>query len=155
MELLPFFKPADADSYFPKNKSIDSQLLVGRVWFTSKEQEPDLSNINIAILGVPEARYANANEGCHAAPDEIRKEFYKLFHWKNDVAILDLGNLILGKTVEDTYAILSDIIACLLEQKVIPIILGGSNDLAFANYQAYSKLEKVVNIVSVDSKFDL
>jgi hypothetical protein len=27
--------------------------------------------------------------------------------------------------------------------------------LAFANYQAYAKLEKVVNIVAVDSKFDL
>jgi arginase family enzyme len=71
------------------------------------------------------------------------------------VSILDLGNLIIGKTVEDTYAILSDILAYLLEQKVIPVILGGSNDLAFANYQAYTKLEKVVNIVSVDSKFDL
>jgi hypothetical protein len=33
--------------------------------------------------------------------------------------------------------------------------LGGSNDLALANYQAYKKLEKIVNIVAVDSKFDL
>jgi arginase family enzyme len=155
MELLPFFQPVDADSFFPHEKSIDSQLLVSHIWFISREQEPDLSNIDVAILGVPESRYSNRNEGCEAAPDEIRKEFYKLFYWKNEVAILDLGNLIIGKTVEDTYVALSDIIAYLLEKKVVPIILGGSNDLAFANYQAYSKLEKVVNIVSVDSKFDL
>jgi len=155
MELLPFFEPIIIDSYFPEGKSINSELLVSRVWFTNKEQEPDLSNIDIAILGVPEARYSINNEGCSASPDEIRKEFYKLFHWKNDVSILDLGNLIVGKTVEDTYAVLSDILSYLFEQKVIPIILGGSNDLAFANYQAYSKLEKVVNIVSVDSKLDL
>ena len=155
MELLPFFEPTIVDHYLPQGKSINSELLVSRVWFTSKEQEPDLSNIDIAILGVPEARYSANNEGCSTGPDEIRKEFYKLFRWKNDVSILDLGNLILGKTVEDTYAVLSDILAYLFEQKVVPIILGGSNDLAFANYQAYSKLEKVVNMVSVDSKFDL
>ncbi|MCL2289545.1 MAG: formimidoylglutamase [Bacteroidetes bacterium] len=155
MELLPFFEPIVVDNYFPQGKSINPELLVSRVWFVSKEQEPDLSNIDIAILGVSEARYSANNEGCSAAPDEIRKEFYKLFHWKNEVSILDLGNLILGKTVEDTYAILSDILAYLFEQKVIPVILGGSNDIAFANYQAYAKLEKVVNIVSVDSKFDL
>jgi len=155
MELLPFFTPAVAEQYFPNEKSINPHLLVSHVWFTSKDEEPDLSNIDIAILGVPEARYSFNNDGCKSAPDEIRKEFYKLFYWKNKVSILDLGNLIIGKTVEDTYVVLSDIVAFLLEQKVIPVILGGSNDLAFANYQAYTKLEKIVNIVSVDSKFDL
>jgi len=155
MNLLTFFNPVAVEQYFPSGMSIDPQLLVSRVWFTQKEFELDLSNIDIAILGVSEARYATHNEGTKSAPDEIRKEFYKLFYWKNEVSILDLGNLILGKTVEDTYAILSDVIAYLFEQKVIPVILGGSNDLVFANYQAYSKLEKVVNIVSVDSKFNL
>jgi len=155
MELLPFFESVDVNLYFPEGKSMNPHLLVSHIWFSSKDQEPDLSNIDIAILGVPEARYATLNEDSKYAPDEIRKEFYKLFYWKNDTSILDLGNLILGKTVEDTYAVLSDIIAYLLEQKTIPVILGGSNDLAFANYQAYTKLEKIVTIVSVDSKFDL
>jgi len=155
MELLPFLEPITVEQYLPNGKSINPHLLVSHVWFTSKEQEPDLSNIHIALLGVPEARYSNHNEGAKSAPDEIRKEFYKLFYWKNEASVLDLGNLIPGKTVEDTYSILSDILAYLLDQKVIPVILGGSNDLAFANYQAYTKLEKIVNIVSVDSKFDL
>ena len=155
MELLHFFEPIDVNLYFPEGKSVNPQLIVSQIWFSSKEDEPDLSNIDIAILGVPEARYSPNNEDAKAAPDEIRKEFYKLFYWKKEVAILDLGNLILGKTVEDTYAILADIIAYLLEHKVVPIILGGSNDLAFANYQAYQNMEKIVNIVSVDSKFDL
>ena len=45
--------------------------------------------------------------------------------------------------------------AYLIENKIIPIVLGGGNDLAFANYRAYEKLEQVVNIVAVDSRFDL
>jgi arginase family enzyme len=155
MDLLPFFDHILVDHYLPQGKSTNPQLLVSHIWFTSSDQEPDLSNIDIALLGVPEAGYSANNDGCQSAPDVIRKEFYKLFRWKNEVSILDLGNLKPGKTVEDTYTILSDILAYLLEQKVIPVILGGSNDLAFANYQAYAKMEKVVNIVSVDSKFDL
>jgi arginase family enzyme len=155
MELLPFFEPLDINLYFPEGKTINPQLLVSRIWLYSQENEPDLSNIDIAVLGVPEARYSSNNEDSKSAPDEIRKEFYKLFYWKNDVSVLDLGNLIPGKTVEDTYTILSDIIAYLLEQKILPIILGGSNDLVFANYLSYKKLEKIVNIVSVDSRFDL
>ena len=155
MELLPLFEPVNIDQFMHSDKGINPQLLLSHIWFTEKKQEPDLTNIDIAILGVPEARYSENNDGSSAAPDEIRKEFYKLFYWKNDISILDLGNLKIGKTVEDTYSILSDIIAYLIEQKVIPVILGGSNDLAFANYQAYAKLEKVVNIVAVDSKFDL
>jgi arginase family enzyme len=155
MELLPFFEPVNANLYFLEKESINPQLLVSRVWFSAKDVEPDLSNIDIAIVGVPESRYSAHNKESKSAPNEIRKEFYKLFYWSNDVSILDLGNLILGKTAEDTYTLLSDIIAYLLEQKVLPIILGGSNDLAFANYLAYNKLEKIVNIVSIDSRFDL
>ena len=155
MDILSFFDPVMVDQYLPQGKDVNLQLLVSHIWFTSKDQEPDLSNIDIAVLGVPEARYSVQNQDCESAPDEIRKEFYKLFRWKKEVSILDLGNLKLGQTVEDTYIILSDILAYLMEQKVVPIILGGSNDLAFANYQAYSKMEKVVNIVAVDSKFDL
>jgi len=155
MDLLPFFKPVDVNLYLSAKENINPHLVVSHVWFSSQDNEPDLSNIDIAILGVPEARYSTHNEDANSAPDEIRKEFYKLFYWKNDVSILDLGNLILGKTVEDTYAVLSDIVAYLIENKTVPVILGGSNDLAFANYQAYTKLEKIVNIVSVDSRFDL
>jgi len=155
MNLLPFFETVDIEQYLPNGKTINPDLLVSHVWFFDADRELDLTRIDIAILGVPEARYANHNEACNAAPDEIRKEFYKLFYWKNNVSVLDLGNLICGKTVEDTYAALSDILAFLLEQKIVPVILGGSNDLAFANYLAYKKLEKVVSIVSVDSKFDL
>jgi arginase family enzyme len=155
MDVRPYFEPVNADHFLPQGKNMDSQLLVSHVWFTGKDDELDLTNIDIAIIGVPEARYSSRNQDCDSAPNEIRKEFYKLYHWKNELSILDLGNLIPGKTVEDTYASLSDILVFLLEQKVIPIIVGGSNDLAFANYLAYSKMEKVVNIVSVDSKFDL
>ncbi len=36
----------------------------------------------------------------------------------------------------------------------MPIILGGSQDLTYAMYRGYDKLEQMVNLVSVDNQFD-
>lgn len=35
------------------------------------------------------------------------------------------------------------------------MILGGSQDLIYAQYRAYDKLDQMVNLVNIDSKFDL
>ena len=134
---------------------VSDQQLLSRVLFYNPEEPINIQEAQLAIIGVPEARNSYRNESCAMAPDEIRRQFYQLYRWKSDVRIVDLGNLVVGETVEDTYAVLADIIAYLLENSVLPIILGGSNDLAFANYRAYEKIEKVVNLVSVDSTFDL
>lgn len=155
MELYKYLKPVDLESLAFFGQQKDSQMLINQVWFTKENEEIDLSKIQIAIIGVPESRNSVNNSESSLAPDEIRKEFYKLYAWKKSINVLDLGNLIAGKTVNDTYEILSDIIAYLIEYNIITIILGGSNDLAYANYCAYKKMEQVVNIVSVDARFDL
>lgn len=155
MNIGIYFDPVDLESLDFFNGYEHPQRIINQLWYTNKDEEVSLDDVKLAILGVPEDRYVFKNEGTGFAPNEIRKEFYKLFHWKKQAKIIDLGNLKIGKTVEDTYEILSDVLAFLIENKVLPIILGGSNDLAFANYLAYEKLEHVVNIVAVDACFDL
>jgi arginase family enzyme len=155
MDLSLYFKAVDATLGGVERDIVSDQQLLSRVLFYNPEEPINIQEAQIAIIGVPEARNSYRNESCAMAPDEIRRQFYQLYRWKSDVRIVDLGNLVVGETVEDTYAVLADIIAYLLENSVLPIILGGSNDLAFANYRAYEKIEKVVNLVSVDSTFDL
>jgi formiminoglutamase len=155
MNIGIYFEPVDLEALDFFNGYDHPQRIINQIWYTNKNEEVSLEDVKLAIVGVPEDRYVFKNEGTAFAPNEIRKEFYKLFHWKKQVKILDLGNLKVGKTVEDTYEVLSDVLAYLIENKVVPIILGGSNDLAFANYLAYEKLEHVVNIVAVDACFDL
>jgi arginase family enzyme len=155
MDLSLYFKAVDATLGGVERDIVSDQQLLSRVLFYNPEEPINIQEAQLAIIGVPEARNSYRNESCAMAPDEIRRQFYQLYRWKSDVRIVDLGNLVVGETVEDTYAVLADIIAYLLENSVLPIILGGSNDLAFANYRAYEKIEKVVNLVSVDSTFDL
>lgn len=155
MDLSPFFEAVDFDCIGFSDSSYDSSQLISNVCFFDPEGSLNLEGVEFAVIGVPESRNAVNNHSCSMAPDEIRSQFYRLYCWENPVKIIDLGNLVLGETVDDTYQVLSDVISYLIDNHIIPIILGGGNDLAFANYRAYEKLEQLVNIVSVDARFDL
>jgi len=120
-----------------------------------KNKDVDLSEIHIAIIGVPEDKLASGNFGSAKAPDIIREQLFLLMNRTPSVTIADFGNIRPGATVQDTYVALSNILAEMISNKILTIILGGSNDIAYANYLAYEKLEKIINITSVDSRFDL
>jgi len=123
--------------------------------FTSLENFPDLEGVNIAIFGVKEDRNAINNKGCGYDLQFIRKKLYELFPGNWQIEIADLGNVEKGSTVSDTYFAVKEIITSLIKKNIIPVILGGSQDLTYINYRAYDLLEQSVNITSVDSRFDL
>lgn len=114
-----------------------------------------IEDFSIAIMGVGEDRNAYNNFGCGQAPNHVRKYLYQLASFKSTIKIIDLGNLKIGATTQDTYFALSSIIEFLVKKNVLPIIIGGSQDLTYANFLAYKNLEQPVNLVSIDSKFNL
>ncbi|MDG1528999.1 MAG: formimidoylglutamase [Polaribacter sp.] len=116
---------------------------------------PELENVQIAIFGVLEDRNAEDNLGCGEDLQAIRKHLYQLFpgNWHTNIA--DLGNIIKGNSVEDTYFAVTILTTYLLKNNIIPVIIGGSQDITYANYRGYDALEQTVNLVSVDSKFDI
>lgn len=116
---------------------------------------PELEGVKIALLGVIEDRGNKGNNGCKDAPDFIRRYLYPLFCGKWDTPMADLGNIYPGEQLSDTYFALREVVGTLLQMGITPVIMGGSHDLSYANYRAYDKLEQSVNLVSVDSKFDL
>ena len=118
-------------------------------------QEQDIASFDIAIIGVGEDRNSISNQGSCLAPNQVRKYLYQLIGFNNRPRIIDLGNFKIGATVNDTYFALSSILEDLIKNNVIPIIIGGSQDLTYANFLAYKNLEQTINLVSIDSKFDL
>lgn len=122
-----------------------------------KTDFPDLDNdyFDIAIIGVPEDRSSVNNFGCADGADEIRKQLYSLHQGTQNVKIVDLGNLKQGKTVSDTYFALKMVVSELLTKNIVPVIIGGSQDVSYAQYQAYEKTENKIDVVTIDAKFDL
>ena len=123
--------------------------------YSEEEGFPDLENVRIAIFGVQEDRNSEGNYGCGKNLHFIRTKLYQLFpgNWQTEIA--DLGNVLKGNSVTDTYYAVSEIISDLLKKNIIPIIIGGGQDITYINYRAYDSLEQTVNVTAVDSRFDL
>ncbi|MCX6249371.1 MAG: formimidoylglutamase [Bacteroidetes bacterium] len=116
---------------------------------------PDYLAADIALLGINEDRNAFNNKGCGQAADVIRKYLYALYPPGHELKIVDLGNIREGFQVSDTYFALTEVVSEMLQNNVLPVLIGGSHDLTFANYQSYQNLGQIVNIVSIDPMFDL
>lgn len=116
---------------------------------------PDLEDVSIAIIGVLENRNDVNYLGEEFHLDEIRKTFYNLFPGNWNTVIADLGDIEKGDTIQDTYFALRTSIRILLQKNIIPIVLGGSQDLTYSVYRAYDEVMPMVNIVNVDKSFDL
>ena len=150
-----FLSPV-SDLVLAHNELLSQQALGRKLRIHSKHKGiPDLEGVSIALLGVLENRNDHNYIGEEFQLNEIRKAFYALFPGSWNTTIADLGDINKGETVEDTYFALKTIIAVLIEKKIIPIIIGGTQDLTYANYRAYDALIPMVNIVNIDCKFDL
>jgi arginase family enzyme len=116
---------------------------------------PDLENIEIAIVGVTENRLNHDQNDEFLNFNNVRRSFYGLFPGNWNLKIADLGDIQKGETVEDTYFALQTLVSALIKKRIIPVILGGSQDLIYAQYRAYDRVEQMVNLVNIDSRFDL
>lgn len=145
-----------SDTVLAHNELIAQQALGKKIKVHSRQNGiPDLEDVQMAIIGVKENRNDVNFIGAEINFDSIRKTVYTLFPGNWYTTIADLGDIEPGETVEDTYFAIRTAITVLVEKDIIPIILGGSQDLTYANYRAYDTILPMVNIVSVDTNFDL
>ncbi|MDX1543870.1 MAG: formimidoylglutamase [Christiangramia sp.] len=121
---------------------------------TQRSGFPDMEGINVALFGVRETR-RNLRKTEYPDFHDLRSQLYRLYPGNWGLKLADLGDIEAGATVEDTYFAVQLLVESLIKQDVIPIILGGSQDLVYAQYRAYDKLDQMVNLVNIDKKFDL
>jgi len=145
-----------SDTVLAHNELTAQQALGKKIKVHSRQNGiPDLEGVQMAIIGVQENRNDINYIGAEVNFDSIRKKLYALFPGNWHTTLADLGDIEPGETVEDTYFAIRTAITVLVDKKIIPIILGGSQDLTYANYRAYDSILPMVNILSVDANFDL
>jgi formiminoglutamase len=155
MSLADFFSPVDSNKIGTHATFFTNQL--GALADIHLQEFPDLDNekFDIAIIGVLEDRNAVNNQGCALAPDYVREKLYSLYQGPYNTRITDLGNIKPGNTVSDTYFAIKTIVSELIKKNIVPLIIGGGQDLTYAQYLAYEELEQKVDLVIIDPKFDL
>ena len=116
---------------------------------------PDIIEADIVIIGAGESRGAGHALHGHTAANAIRTALYDLYYWHAQVNVVDIGNVKIGQSIQDSYAALRTVISELLLQNKKVVIIGGAHDLTLAQYHAYTSIPTLVNAVVVDAKIDL
>lgn len=129
-------------------------LALGRqIALHTYKQFPELKDVKVVIIGVSDNR-GNHNFLEDSDLIKFRKELYRLFLGNWELKIADLGNIEKGASITDTYYLVKEIVTDLLKNKIIPIIIGGGQDLTYAIYRSYDSVEQMVNVAVIDSSFD-
>lgn len=149
----------DLSIYFaPIERSTERNTLKigGVIQQHSENGFPDVEKGAIAIIYVPEFR-GSKEFSVSSIPEEKFRDFFYALHLGSDwkFPIYDLGNILPGSELKDTQFALSQVITELVKNKVLPVVVGGSQDLTIAMYKGYEKLEQTVNICCVDYQLDL
>ncbi|HWV71057.1 MAG TPA: formimidoylglutamase [Pseudosphingobacterium sp.] len=155
MSLIDFFAPIDIQKFIPAKGFYTSQLGSHIQVFADEFPDHEKEQFDLVIIGVMEDRNAVDNQGCSLAPDYVREKLYSLHKGDYPVKIADFGNIKAGNTAKDTYVAVKTVVEELVRKNIIPIIIGGGQDLTYAQFQGYEKLEQKVDIVVIDSHFDL
>ena len=155
MDISMFLEPVPGKCFAPilrpGNNTFGETLTI----FRDEEDFPELEGFQLALVGVKEERGAVDNRGCADGADHIRRAFYQLFnHWE-DIKIADLGNIKAGQEISDTYYALNQVLTELMKHHVLPMVIGGSQDMTYPMYQVYEPTGKLVNITAIDPLFDL
>jgi formiminoglutamase len=152
MNFNEFFQAPESNLVSGKSSFKANQL--GHA-LTAEDGRITLETADLVLIGVEEERGSGLNQGCGSGPDHIRKALFQLYRSSPAVKLLDLGNIKAGHEVFDTYFALGEVVKSLLNQNKIPIIIGGSKDLTYANYLAYQGIKKTVNLASIDARLNM
>jgi len=151
MDLTILFSPIDESIY----ERITSPGSFYKSIKAYGEKMPDYKGAHIALIGVEDERGTQLNKGCSKGPNEIRRKLYELKKGTGIYNIVDLGNLKPGHDLDETYLRISEVCRILLENNVLPILLGASHDLDIGQYRGYEDLQKLVNLLNIDAFIDL
>lgn len=151
MDISVFFKPTEFRNHL--GEEFHHEQLIQHVHFFEGDLE-ELTGKRVAIIGVKEGRGGLKNQGASNGPDIIRKYLYQLYKTDDALSIIDLGNIEAGNEISDTYYALQKTCELLLKKNIIPLIIGGSQDLTYPNYLAYEQTEQTINVVTIDYRLD-
>jgi formiminoglutamase len=148
-----YFQPVSGHAYAEDFNN--TQLGANIRYFSGKGDFPDLDELHadLVILG---AGYDSSDLSAplNDTPNHIRYWLYKLCRGNYQVRILDLGNFGLRTSLEENCNVLSKVLQGILERNMIPVVLGGGHEMAYALYLAYARSGRFCNVCDVNATLD-
>ena len=151
MDFKGYFKPVEQEIFQNQNNWQTTQL-GHQIQIHNSNTFPEYKFCEIAIFNIRE--YEGSENLSTDKECKVRNEIYNL-HFDNAPRICDLGFLDIKKARKESFKHIEEVCVNLLENGILPLIIGGGHDITYALYKAYSHLEKSMTLTTVDKKFDL
>lgn len=115
----------------------------------------DLAEGGIALFFCSEYRGTRLATAAPAEFSSVREQFYRLSALDFEVPICDLGDLVSGKTAEDTHYIIEEIVAACLQKHTLPLVVGGGSGLAYSLFTALNHYQKEIVYAQISGVISL
>jgi arginase family enzyme len=152
-DLLDFLSPIALPELDEENGYTDGQYAKHMSIFVT--DFPDLSEVDIILVGVNDMRGAGIPSTTGDAAMAIRNEFYRLHYWHPDIKIADIGDVKTGSSLSDTHAALKTVLQEMLRLGKPVVVIGGSHDLTLAQYEACKAQHMVIDATGIDARINL
>lgn len=143
--------------------SLVSPRFCGIKTFMRVPYTKDLSEVDVAVVGVPFDTASTYRTGSRFGPAAIRDMSTTVRPYNINMNInsfehlnvVDYGDIdIIPGYIEDTYKIIEDELAKVIEQDVVPICLGGDHSITLGELRAAAKKHGPLAFVHFDSHTD-
>lgn len=115
----------------------------------------DISEGGIVLIFCSDYRGLAGGEAEIHSFRKVRRALYTLSRLDFEVPVCDLGDLISGRSHEDTHFILQELLSLCHEKKAVPIVIGGSCDLSFALFTALNHYHKQISYTNISGVISL
>lgn len=130
------------------------KFLVTEKWQLGSHFKDELPEDGIALLWVSDNKGAG---GSAEVQDfhKFRRELYKLSALDFDVPVYDFGDLVSGKSVQDSHYILQEVLSACHYKRTIPVVIGGSNDFSYSLFSALNFHQKDISYTQISNVVSL
>ncbi|NOZ46803.1 MAG: hypothetical protein GXO79_08465 [Chlorobi bacterium] len=133
-----------------KIKDNNPYSFINIISFLKEIKLTELNSFKLALIGIPEDRNS-ANSGSMYAPNKVREALFKLKTPVNSLKLVDFGNIKTGVTTNETYNNVKAVLSFCHNANLLPVIIGGSNNLITPVYFSFEKNTSLLNLTSINS----
>ncbi len=154
MRISDFFETITKPKPQAEFMSVEDSLLGQIVYGFDGANDEAIAKYDVAIIGIGEGKNSVGNNGCAKGVDYIRPALNKLRKTSRSIKIVDLGN-IKGKTLNDKYYAIQEVVKILMKCEVFGVFVGGSQDFIMPVIQSLIEVNSETAITIIDPKIDL
>jgi formiminoglutamase len=155
MTTLAHLVPTEDDVFYSRRDPNDVRF--GDIVLRDPEAYP---HSQVVILGCPQDEGVRRNwgrAGSRFAPNEIRKALYRypVSEAHQYLKLIDVGNLRIGETLEETHEWLCETLQGFLQDGKKVVVLGGGNDISYPDCRALCATISVPLVFNIDRHLDV